>query len=247
MATNNVTTAISPPPRAARVILTLDIGGTNAKSKCPHWESKLDTPSGPDYTPQQLAKDMALLTGGEKIDAITIGLPAPIKDGRPLRDPVNLGPGWTDFDYRAAFGVPVKILNDAAMQAIGSYHAANMTSGTMLFLGLGTGLGSCMIANHQVLPMELAHLPFRKGKSFEEFLGIRGKERRGTRRWRGAVAETVKIFSATLLPDVIVLGGGNSKALKEIPAGCMLGANSNAFLGGFAVWEREWSGAATEI
>ncbi len=229
------------------MILALDIGGTNAKAKCPHWENKRDTPSGIAYTPQQLVSDLPALTAGEKFDAITIGLPTPIKEGRPLRDPVNLGPGWKDFDYRAAFGVPVKILNDAAMQAIGSYRAANMTSGTMLFLGLGTGLGSCMIANHQVLPMELAHLPFRKGRSFEDYLGIRGKERRGTRRWRGAVAETVKVFGATLLPDVIVLGGGNSKALKEIPAGCVLGANANAFLGGFAVWEPEWARAATEL
>ncbi len=229
------------------MVLTLDIGGTNAKAKCAHWDAKRDTPSGPEYTPQQLMKDMPTLIAGEKIDAITIGLPAPMKNGRPLRDPVNLGPGWKDFDYRAAFGVPVKILNDAAMQAIGSYHAAGMTSGSMLFLGLGTGLGSCMIANHQVLPMELAHLPFRKGRSFEDYLGIRGKERRGTRRWRGVVGECVKIFSATLLPDVIVLGGGNSKALKETPAGCILGANSNAFLGGYAVWEPEWTAAATEL
>ena len=238
---------VKSTPRPARVILTLDIGGTHAKAKCVHWETKREVDSGMTYTPEQLVKDLPAMLAGEKVDAITIGLPAPFKNGRPLKDPVNLGPGWKDFDYRAAFGVPVKILNDAAMQAIGSYHAAGMSEGTMLFLGLGTGLGTCMIASRVVLPMELAHLPFKKGRSFEDYVGIRGKERRGTRRWRGAVAETVKILSAALLPDLVVLGGGNSKALKEIPPGCTLGSNSNAFLGGFAVWEPEWSRAATEL
>jgi polyphosphate glucokinase len=230
-----------------RVICTLDIGGTNAKARCAHWTEKRATPSGPAYTPEQLARDLPALLGGEKVDAITIGLPAPIKNGRPLIDPVNLGPGWKDFDYRAAFGVPVKILNDAAMQAIGSWEAANLKEGTMLFLGLGTGLGTCMIASRVVLPLEVAHLPFRKGRTFEDYVGLRGRERNGTRKWRGHVAECAKLFRATLLPDVIVIGGGNAKALKTVPEGCILGANSNAFLGGYAVWRPEWSRAATEL
>lgn len=232
---------------APKIICALDIGGTNAKARCAHWSEKRATPSGPNYTPEQLATDLAVLLAGEKIDAITIGLPTPIKDGRPLMDPVNLGPGWKDFDYRKAFGVPVKILNDAAMQAIGSHRAAGLTNEKMLFLGLGTGLGSCMVAGRNVLPMELAHLPFRKGKSFEDYVGVRGRERNGTRKWRGHVAETVRLLRAAVLPDVVVLGGGNAKALKEIPAGCVLGANSNAFLGGYAVWEPEWASAATEL
>ncbi len=236
------TSASSP-----RVICAFDIGGTNAKARCAHWEEKRATPSGPQYTPQQLVADLPKLLAGEKVDAITIGLPTPLKDGRPMCDPVNLGPGWKDFDYRAAFGVPVKILNDAAMQAIGSHRAAKLTTEKMLFLGLGTGLGSCMIVGRDVLPMELAHLPFRKGASFEDLVGIRGRETNGTRKWRGHVAECVRLLRGALLPDVIVLGGGNSKALKEIPPGCVLGSNSNAFLGGYAVWEPEWANAATAL
>jgi len=232
---------------APKVICALDIGGTNAKARCAHWDEKRATPSGPGYTPEQLAADLPKLLAGERVDAITIGLPTPIKDGRPLQDPVNLGKGWKDFDYRQAFGVPVKILNDAAMQAIGSHCAAGLKDEKMLFLGLGTGLGTCMVAGRIVLPLELAHLPFRKGRSFEDYVGVRGRERNGTRKWRGHVAETVRILRAAMLPDVVVLGGGNSKALKEVPAGCILGANSNAFLGGYAVWEPEWSGAATEL
>ena len=215
--------AASSTSSTNRIICALDIGGTNAKARCAHWDDKRATPSGLQYTPQQLVADMGMLLGGQKVDAITIGLPTPIKNGRPLRDPVNLGPGWKDFDYRAAFGVPVKLLNDAAMQAIGSHRAAGLTNERMLFLGLGTGLGSCMIVGRNVLPMELAHLPFRN------------------------VAECARLLHAALLPDVVVLGGGNSKALKEIPSGCVLGANSNAFLGGYAVWEPDWAGAATEL
>lgn len=238
---------MAAPSSPAPVTVTLDIGGTNAKARCAHWHEKRATPSGKGYTPDQLVRDLAMLLAGERVDRITIGLPTPIKDGRPLRDPVNLGAGWRDFDYGRAFGVPVKILNDAAMQAIGSHRAAGLASETMLFLGLGTGLGTCMIAGRRVLPMELAHLPFRKGMTFEDYLGVRGRERNGTRKWRGHVAECVNILRAALLPDVVVIGGGNSKALREVPAGCVLGANSNAFLGGYVVWDAEWSDAAKEV
>lgn len=240
---SSMAAASSPQP----VTVTLDIGGTNAKARCAHWADKRSVPSGPAYTPEQLVRDLATLLAGERVDRITIGLPTPIKNGRPLRDPVNLGPGWKEFDYRRAFGVPVKILNDAAMQAIGSHRAAGLRDETMLFLGLGTGLGTCMIAGRRVLPMELAHLPYRKGQAFEDYLGVRGRERLGTRKWRGHVAECVKLLRNALLPDVIVIGGGNSKSLKDAPEGCILGANSNAFLGGYAVWDAEWAGAATEL
>lgn len=234
-------------PAVPRIICALDIGGTNAKARCAHWDDKRATPSGPQYTPQQLVIDMATLLAGQKVDAIAIGLPTPIKDGRPLRDPMNLGPGWKDFDYRAAFGVPVKLLNDAAMQAIGSHRAAGLTNEAMLFLGLGTGLGSCMIVGRNVLPMELAHLPFKKGGTFEDYVGLRGLERNGARKWRGHVAECAGLLHAALLPDVVVLGGGNSKLLKAAPTGCVVGANSNAFLGGYAVWDPDWAGAATAL
>lgn len=229
------------------VTVTLDIGGTNAKARCAHWPDKRATPSGRNYTPEQLVRDLPALLAGERVDRITIGLPTPIRDGRPLRDPVNLGPGWKDFDYRGACGLPVKILNDAAMQAIGSHRAAGLRDETMLFLGLGTGLGTCMIAGRRVLPMELAHLPYRKGLEFEDYLGVRGRERLGTRKWRGHVAECVKLLRAALLPDVVIIGGGNAKMLKEAPEGCILGANANAFLGGYAVWEPEWADAASEL
>ncbi len=231
----------------APVLCTLDIGGTNAKARCAHWSEKRAAPSGRGYTPSDLARDLPTLLGGERVDAITIGLPAPIRNGRPMIDPVNLGPGWKDFDYRAAFGVPVKILNDAAMQAIGSHVALGLGDETMLFLGLGTGLGTCLIAGRRVLPTELAHLPYRKGRSFEDFVGVRGREREGTRRWRGHVEECVRMLRAALLPDVVVIGGGNAKALKTVPEGCTLGANANAFLGGYAVWRPEWASAATEL
>jgi len=194
-----------------KVICSLDIGGTNAKVRCAHWAEKRATPSGPGYTPEQLAADLPKLLAGERIDAITIGLPTPIKAGRPLMDPVNLGAGWKDFDYRKAFGVPVKILNDAAMQAIGSHRAAGLTDEKMLFLGLGTGLGTCMVAGRIVLPLELAHLPFKKGRSFEDYVGVRGRERNGTRKWRGHVAETVKLLRGAVLPDVVVLGGATRR------------------------------------
>lgn len=234
-------------PSNRPVTLALDIGGTNAKARCAHWPEKRASASGGGYTPEQLVRDVQKLLAGERVDRITIGLPTPIKHGRPQRDPVNLGKGWMDFDYRRAFGVPVKLLNDAAMQAIGSHCAAGLRDETMLFIGLGTGLGTCMIAGRRVLPMELAHLPYLKGKEFEDYLGVRGRERLGTRKWRGHVAECVKLLRAALLPDVVVVGGGNAKALKEAPEGCILGANSNAFLGGYAVWDDEWSSAATEL
>ena len=212
---------------APKIICALDIGGTNAKARCAHWSEKRATPSGPNYTPEQLATDLAVLLAGEKIDAITIGLPTPIKDGRPLMDPVNLGPGWKDFDYRKAFGVPVKILNDAAMQAIGSHRAAGLTNEKMLFLGLGTGLGSCMVVGRNVLPMELAHLPFKKGKSFEDYVGVRGRELAAERRRRreawGEVLEEAREearghLSIDLPAPEAVIPAARLKAIRDAAA-----------------------------
>jgi polyphosphate glucokinase len=168
---------------------------------------------------------------GWKYDAVSIGYPGPVRDGRPASEPHNLGRGWVAFNYRAAFGLPVKIINDAAMQALGSYEG-----GRMLFLGLGTGLGSTLVTDGAVLPMELGHLPYKKG-SFEDYLGIRGLEKRGKKRWRSAVEDVVARLVAALQPDSVVLGGGNVKKLKALPPLCRAGVNANAFLGGYRLWE----------
>ncbi len=221
-------------------ILAIDIGGTHVKFRVPNDPVKREFDSGPTLTPRMMVDGVKRLCADWKFDRISIGIPAPIQHNRPLHDPANLGKGWTDFDYDNDFGVPVKILNDAAMQAVGSYN-----NGKMLFLGLGTGLGSCFIAGHQILPMELAHLPYKRGKSFEDYVGLRGLERLGKRKWRKSVADVIEILSAALIPDEVVLGGGNSSKLKELPAGCRLGNNANAFEGGFRLWENAWENAVT--
>ena len=173
---------------------------------------------------------------------VTIGYPGPVLNCRPVAEPFNLAPGWVGFDFEAAFACPVKIINDAAMQALGSYEG-----GRMLFLGLGTGLGSTMIVDGAIEPMELGHLPYRKG-TYEDYVGLRGLERLGKKKWRRCVEDVVAKFVAALRPDEVVLGGGNVKKLKELPAGCRAGDNANSFVGGFRLWEREevQSGPAPE-
>ena len=219
-----------------REVLTIDIGGTNVKMRVASDPEKRSFPSGPDLTPDQMVDGVMTATEGWSFDRISIGIPAPIVNNQLARDPVNLGPGWTGFDFDARLRVKVKLLNDAAMQAVGSYEG-----GKMLFLGLGTGLGTCMIASHFILPMELAHMPFKRGRTFDQTLGVRGLKRRGKRRWTSDVLEAVEIFQRALLPDSIVLGGGNCAKLKNVPEGCTLGSNANAFLGGFRLWEPEWA------
>jgi polyphosphate glucokinase len=164
-------------------------------------------------------------------EAVSIGVPTPVHGGRILSEPVNLGSGWVGFDFAAAFEKPTRIVNDAAMQALGSYE-----SGKMLFLGLGTGLGSALVADGYVQPMELGHLPFRK-RTFEDYVGERGLQKRGKKRWRKDVIDVVGALSAALEPDYVVLGGGNAKLLGELPDGVLLGDNANAFKGGFRVWD----------
>ena len=221
-------------------ILSVDIGGTNIKTllegETP--EDKRKVASGPDFTPDAMRKAIDEMRPADSYDVVTIVLPAPIKAGRVIKSPVNLGDGWADFDFAAAFpDKRVRLLNDAAMQAIGSYA----DEGKMLFLGLGTGLGTCMIAHHMVLPMELGHMPFKGGHTFEEWVGESRREDLGNKDWRREVWQVVEIMHAGLLPDEIVLGGGNTKKLQkhadEIPAYVRLGENSNAFLGGFKVWQ----------
>lgn len=219
-------------------VLSIDIGGTGAKIRVPSDPERRVIPSGPAFTPQEMVKGVLELAKGWSFDRVSIGIPAPVIANRPAHEPANLGQGWVDFDYDRDFQRPVKLINDAAMQAVGSYDG-----GKMLFLGLGTGLGSCLIAGHVIIPTELAHLPYRKGRTFEDYLGLRGMERLGRKAWRRHVERVSGMLRAALLPDYVVFGGGNAKHLKDMPEGCRLGDNANAFLGGFRLWEPEWAKA----
>lgn len=212
-------------------VLSIDIGGTNVKVLGTGWREPRKFPSGRAMTPATMVEGVQALLGDWKADAVAIGYPGVIRRNRIVAEPHNLGPGWVGFDFAAAFGCPVRLINDAAMQALGSYRR-----GKMLFLGLGTGLGSAMVVDGLVLPMELAHLPYRSG-TYEDYLGLRGLERLGKRKWRKHVENGVARLIAALLPDDVVLGGGNTKKLRDLPPGCRAGDNENAFLGGFRLFE----------
>ena len=212
-------------------VLVVDIGGTHVKVLATGQDQPRKFVSGPRLTPQQMVAGVKKLARGWKYDAVAIGYPGMVLRGRPVVEPHNLGTGWVGFDYRLAFRRPVKIMNDAAMQALGSYKG-----GAMLFLGLGTGLGSALVVDGIVEPMELGHLPYRKG-TYEDYVGLPGLERRGKKKWRKHVADVVERLIAALEPDDVVLGGGNVKLLKELPPRCRAGTNANAFLGGFRRWE----------
>ena len=213
-------------------VLAIDVGGTHVKilATGEHEERKVD--SGLTMTPQKMVRDVKRLAQGWKYDVISIGYPGPIIQGRILRDPYNLGHGWVGFHFRKAFGRPVRLMNDAAMQALGSYRG-----GRMLFLGLGTGLGSAMIVDGIVEPMEIAHLPYKKGRTYEDYIGLRGLQRHGKKKWRRYVADIVEKLKLAMEPDYVVIGGGNAKKLKKLPASAELGDNRNAFRGGFRMWE----------
>jgi polyphosphate glucokinase len=213
-------------------ILVIDVGGTHIKVRAQGQDELRKCPSGPDLTPAVLIERVREATADWEYDHISIGYPGPVVEGRILLEPVNLGPGWLGFDFDAALGRPVRIINDAAMQALGSYEG-----GRMLFLGLGTGLGSTMILNHVLAPMELGHLPYKKGRTFEQYVGTAGLKRLGRRKWQDVVADIVERLQNALLPDYVVLGGGNVKKLDELPPGCRMGDNSNAFVGGLRLWE----------
>jgi len=213
-------------------ILVIDVGGTNVKMLASGQKEPRKFPSGPEMTAAKMVKGVKEATKDWSYDRIAIGYPGPIINSHPLREPHNLGPGWMKFDFAKAFGHPVRVINDASMQALGSYKG-----GRMLFLGLGTGLGSAMIVDGVLQPMELAHLAYKKGKSYEDYLGLRGLERLGKKKWRKHVANVVESLKDALDADYVVIGGGNSKKLKELPAGARLGSNENAFLGGFRLWE----------
>lgn len=213
-------------------ILVLDIGGTNIKLCTSDQPEVVKIPSGLEMTAAKMVAAVTGATAGWKIEAVAIGYPGPVSGGRIVSEPHNLGSGWVDMDFEKAFGCPVRIVNDAAMQALGSYNG-----GRMLFLGLGTGLGSALIENGVLVQLELAHLPYKNGKTYEEFLGIAGLERLGKKKWRRHVGKVVALLKAAMVADYVVLGGGNSKVLKTFPPGTHTGDNANAFHGGFRVWE----------
>jgi polyphosphate glucokinase len=213
-------------------VLVVDVGGTHVKILATGQNEPRRFPSGPLLTAEQMVATVKDLAGEWTYDVVSIGYPGPVLLGRPVAEPRHLGPGWVGFDYQAAFGRPVKLVNDAAMQALGSYQG-----GKMLFLGLGTGLGSTLVVDGIVEPMELGHLPYRKS-TYEDYVGIRGLEQRGKKKWRLYVADVVALLTAALEPDDVVLGGGNIKKLKQLPPGCRAGDNANAFRGGFRLWEK---------
>jgi polyphosphate glucokinase len=213
-------------------ILAIDVGGTNVKILATGQEEMRRIPSGPTMTPARMVEAVKELARDWDYDVISIGYPGPVVNGKPALEPHNLGEGWVSFDFAAAFGKPVKIVNDAAMQALGSYEG-----GRMLFLGLGTGLGSALIIDGTLAPLELAHLPYKKKRTFEDYVGIRGLDRLGKKKWQRAVEDVAARLQAALVADYVVLGGGNSKKLTHLPHGARLGENDNAFIGGYRLWE----------
>src|SRR5215831_2491951 len=226
-------TELEHPPAEpdAPEVLSVDIGGSHVKVLVNGMSERRRFVSGSDLTPGEMVKGVLDLTEDWEFGSISVGVPAPVLAGRVVHEPVNLGSGWVGFDFEAAFGRPTKVLNDAAMQAFGSY-----TGGRMLFLGLGTGLGSTMIVDGIIEPMELGHLPYKKA-TYEEYVGRVGLERHGKKKWRRHVADVVARFVAALEPDDTVIGGGNVKMLDALPPHSRAGDNDNAFCGGFRLWQ----------
>jgi predicted NBD/HSP70 family sugar kinase len=212
-------------------ILVLDVGGTNVKAYPPGGAPRIEIPTGPKMTPEQMARQIRQKLQGVKFDVVAMGYPGIVRDGKIIREPAHLGKGWIGFDFERALGHPIRIINDAAMQALGTYRG-----GRMLFLGLGTGLGSAMIVLGELLPMELGHLPWKKGKSYEEYVGEEGLIRLGRKKWTKAVFEVVETFELALEPEYVVLGGGNVRKLKRLPPGARAGNNRDALTGGLRLW-----------
>jgi polyphosphate glucokinase len=212
-------------------VLAIDVGGSHVKLLVSNASEPRRFVSGPKMTPELMVAGIHSLLGDWKFDVATIGYPGPVQNNHIIAEPHNLAPGWLGYDFEKALGCPVKLINDAAMQALGDYKG-----GKMLFLGLGTGLGTTMIADGVILPMELGHLPYKKA-TFEDYVGELGLEKRGKKKWRAHVEDVVARLTAALMPDDIVLGGGNARLLDPLPARCRVGANTNAFPGGFRMWE----------
>jgi polyphosphate glucokinase len=213
-------------------ILVMDVGGTHVKLKLSDRDEVRKLPSGPTLTPQQMVDAVKQATADWDYDVVSIGFPAPVVGGKIVREPVNLGKGWLGFDFTAALGKPVKLINDAAMQALGGYQG-----GRMLFLGLGTGLGTTLITDGVVVGLELGHLPYRKDKSFEDYVGEAGMERRGKTKWVASVFDVVERLKAAFVADYVLLGGGNVKKLDALPEGARRGDNADAFVGGVRLWQ----------
>jgi len=213
-------------------ILVVDVGGTNIKVLASGQRTPVKIPSGPRMTPQVMVRAVREVAKDWAYEAVSIGFPGPVRRGRPVREPWNLGKGWVKFDFKKAFGRPVRIINDAAMQALGSYAGRNM-----LFLGLGTGLGSAMVREGVLVPLEVAHLPYKHGLTYEEYLGEAGMNEQGHHHWRREVARVTKLFIDAFEVDYVVLGGGNSKRLRKLPPLTRLGDNALAFKGGFRLWD----------
>ena len=219
---------------AGQVVLAVDVGGSHVKALASNQQERRRFVSGPSLTAEEMVCGTLAAVEGWSWDVVTVGIPSPVRGEKVVAEPVNLGGGWVGFDYEAAFGRPTKVVNDAVMQAVGSYQG-----GRMLFLGLGTGLGSAMIADGEVEPLELGHLPFRK-KTFEDYVGERGLRKLGKKKWHKAVFDAVEQLSAAMEPDEVVLGGGGAAELEELPEGSRRGENENAFLGGFRLWDPDW-------
>ncbi|MEP7310284.1 MAG: ROK family protein [Acidobacteriota bacterium] len=212
-------------------VLVVDIGGSHIKALATGHKNPVKLPSGPKMTPKQMVRSIQAAVATWKYSFVTIGYPGPVMHGKPVLEPRNLGRGWVGFDYKQAFGRPVKVINDAAMQALGSYRG-----GRMLFLGLGTGLGSALIVDGVLEPMELAHLPYKKGRTYEGYVGNAGLKRLGKKKWRRHVIDVIEKLKAALEADDVVVGGGNAKLLNVLPEGVRLGTNANAFIGGYRLW-----------
>jgi predicted NBD/HSP70 family sugar kinase len=223
----------SAPAAKPRRVLVIDLGGTNVKMLATGQKEPRRCPSGPTMTPRKMIRLVKKSVRDWKFDCVSLGFPGPVINECPLSEPHNLGDGWMGFNFRKAFGCPIKIINDAAMQALGSYQG-----GRMLFLGLGTGLGAAMIVDGILQPMELAHLVYKNDNTYEHYLGLRGLERSGKKKWCKHVATIVRKLKTALGADYVILGGGNSKKLKKLPPGARLGSNKNAFLGGFHMWQK---------
>lgn len=224
--------------RTLSKILVIDIGGTNVKILATGCRTPVKIPSGPHLTPRKMVAAVRKASSDWTYAKVSIGYPGPVLQGKPVSDPHNLGRGWVGFDFRKAFGKPVKLVNDAAMQAIGSYEGRRM-----LFLGLGTGLGSALVADGVLEPMELAHLPYKNGRTYEDYIGAHGLKRLGKKKWRRHVTDVVTRLQAALGADYVVIGGGNAKLLKKLPPGARLGTNANAFRGGFRLWQSKRASA----
>lgn len=223
--------ASTTKPKLHRRVLAIDVGGSHVKMRVFGRREMRQFDSGPHLTPRKTVELVHEITGDWRYDAVSIGYPGVVLHGKVVAEPHNLAPGWVGFDFRRAFGRPTRIMNDAAMQAIGSYEG-----GRMLFLGLGTGLGSALIVDGIVAPMELAHLPFKKGRTYEDYVGEAGLKRLGGKKWRQNVGEMVETLSTVLEADYVVIGGGNARKLKRLPKNARLGNNDFAFIGGFRVW-----------